>query len=147
MKRNIFLFGAICMLSALVSCEYFGSFRFIINNNTDEEMTVTYRPQLRTYEDVLPTYRHGDDYDYFRLADNDTTIIVKSHQQLDLELEVGMVDRDFPTESDTPESWGILPMWKLISCIVVGGDTIDCMNYAQEKWIRRGSEYTLDIGN
>ena len=50
-----------------------------------------------------------------------------------------------PTKSDTPESWNIVPLWKRITSIVVGSDTINASYYIKDKWERSGSDYTLNL--
>ena len=51
----------------------------------------------------------------------------------------------YPTESDTPESWNIVPLWMRITSIVVGSDTINASYYIKDKWERSGSDYTLNL--
>ena len=136
----------ICIvIMVLTSCDYFGCFRFIINNRTDKEIRITYVEQLRSYEDVLSTYEHGDDYESIRLSGSDSTICLPPYQSVTLIYNVGHVNKDFPTMSDTPESWDIAPLWKRITSIVVGPDTINASNYTKDKWERSGSDYTLNL--
>ncbi len=54
----------ICIaIMVLTSCDYFGYFRFIINNQMDKEIQISYVEQVRSYEDAFPTNEHGDDYE------------------------------------------------------------------------------------
>ena len=151
MKRVYFLVKTvmltyICILiMMLTSCDYFGSFRFTINNRTDKEVRISYNEQLRSYEDILPTYEHGDDYEYTRLATTDTSISIPPYQSKDFIYDVGTVNIHFPTSDDTPESWGIVPLWERITSIVLGSDTINSSNYSKDKWERSASDYTLNI--
>ena len=136
----------ICIaIMVLTSCDYFGYFRFIINNQTDKEIQISYVEQVRSYEDAFPTYEHGDDYEYIRLSKSDSTICIPPYQTIKFTYDVGLVDKDFPTESDTPESWNIVPLWMRITSIVVGSDTINASYYIKDKWERSGSDYTLNL--
>ena len=55
------------VLFTFSSCEYFGEFICTIYNNTNDTTYVSYTPQLRSLEDILPTYDHGKDYEQIRL--------------------------------------------------------------------------------
>ena len=136
----------ICIaIMLLTSCDYFGYFSYIINNQTDKEIQISYVEQLRGYEDAFPTYEHGDVYEYIRVSKSDYTIFIPPYQTIKFTYDVGLVDKDFPTESDTPESWNIVPLWMRITSIVVGSDTINASYYIKDKWERSGSDYTLNL--
>ena len=137
-------FAFICIvLTMLTSCDIWGAFHFTIINRTDKEVQVSYIDQLRSYEDILPTYDHGDDYDSIRFAKADSIICISPHQSVNLVYDVGLVGFRFPTESDTPESWGIVPLWQRITSIVISSDTIDASNYAGDKWQRSERDYSV----
>ena len=136
----------ICIaIMVLTSCDYFGYFSFIINNQTDKEIQISYVEQVRSYEDAFPTYEHGDDYEYIRFFFFFSTICIPPYQTIKFTYDVGLVDKYFPTESDTPESWNIVPLWMRITSIVVGSDTINASYYIKDKWERSGSDYTLNL--
>ncbi|MBO4597363.1 MAG: hypothetical protein IKX93_00760 [Bacteroidaceae bacterium] len=131
------------IVATLSSCDYFGEFDFVIENRTGKEVTVSYVEQLRNYEDIFPTYRHGDDYEYIRFADADSTVYIKSDNSCLWRVDVGLVDRDFPDNNDVPEAYNVVPLWERITAIVVGTDTIPSHMYAKYKWQRNSNKYTL----
>lgn len=131
------------VLFTFSSCEYWGRFIFTIYNNTNDTTYVSYTPQLRSLEDILPTYDHGKDYEQIRLSESDTTVIIPPFQHITFNYDVGLVSKYFPEENDTPENWGIVPLWISITSIVMGTDTLERSDYAKEKWERDGDNYTL----
>lgn len=58
MKKFSVLF-LIISLWLLSSCDYFGYFKFVIGNGTDQDVKVCLYKQIVRYEDVLPTYNIG----------------------------------------------------------------------------------------
>ena len=135
-------------LLLFVSCDYWGSFHFIIDNDTDEEVRICYNPQIGRWEDVLPTYEHGPDYE-LAYSETDTILSIESHYSLVWDIDAGPVGMNFPTEYDTPEAYNISPVWDRIRYVVVGTDTIPADNYSKDKWVRSakkgGCYYTLKI--
>ena len=145
LAKAAWLTSLFILIMMMTSCDFFGSFGFIINNRTDKEIRISYIEQLRSTEDIFPTYDHGDDYEYYRLSHDDSTVCIPPCQSFSLIYNVGLVDIYFPSKNDTPEKWGIVPLWKRITSIVIGSDTIDVSLYSKDKWERNGSDYTLNL--
>ena len=144
MKRNILLLAL--MLSLLMtSCDYFGSWGFKIENGTNLTVYVSYYEQQRSTEDVLPTYEHGDGYQWYRLAETPTLFFVEPGLSHELVYDAGQVSKDWPTDEDTPEKDYIIPLWERIQYVAVGTDTLDASVWAKDKWQRNRSDYTLII--
>ena len=135
------------MISLLmVSCEYFGEYEFEVANKSGETVVVSYYEQRQCTEDYLPTYEHGEDYDWIRVDDTPTKVVVKSDTTYRVIFQIGMVSKDWPTEDDTPERYHIVPMWDRIDYIAVGTDTLDAACYSKDKWSsENGSRFTLTI--
>ena len=136
--RHRFLFGLLASL-LFASCDYFGDFAFEIVNNTGSNVVVGYHEQYFSTEDILPTYRHGDDYQPGYLSPIITDTTLGAGDALRLRYDVGLVGRDFPTEQDTPERYGIIPLWDRIEYITVDGDTLAPEAYQKDKWGSRTS--------
>ena len=147
MKRIKEIIGVLSLVILISSCEYFGEFYFIIHNNTDNTLYISYTEQLWCPEDAFPTYEHGDDYEAIRLAKSDSTLIVESGETVKIDYGVGFVDKDFPDDNDIPECYGIVPLWDRIAYIIKASDTLDHSIFKKEKWIRNGSKYTLEISD
>ena len=147
MKKYSVLF-LIISLWLLSSCDYFGYFNFVIGNGTDQDVKVCLYKQIVRYEDVLPTYNHGEDYKPL-ISDKDTTIFIEPQMSVNYHYDAGLVGKDFPTESDIPEMYNISPLWERIKYIVVGNDTLAAEDYSKSKWKRSekgcSCTYTLDI--
>lgn len=122
------------------SCDFWGTFSFVIENNTDEEVRICYNPQIGRWEDVLPTYEHGPDYQ-LQFSETDTILSVESHHSLNWDIDAGIVGYHFPTEYDTPKAYDISPVWERIKYIVVGTDTLSADNYSEDKWVRSRKDY------
>ena len=144
MKKGMFFCGlAVALL--LTSCEYFGDFSFIVDNTTNDSVYISYIGQMWSIENAFPTFNRPEDYKEARLSDDVTTEVVVPHDSLMEWYDVGMVCPCFPTEADIPENYDVVPLWKRIVCIVVGTDTLDEAAFAEDKWIRKGSTYTLRL--
>ena len=133
MKRFILVL-ALSVSLLFSSCDYWGDFSFEIENHTSQQVVVSYYEQLQSTEDVLPTYVHGEDYEWVHLADTPTVINIKPDSLYSISYDVGLVGEDWPTEEDTPERYHIVPLWERIEYIVVGADTLDASSYSEEKW-------------
>lgn len=144
MKRCVLNLLLLFALFLLESCDYWGSFSFIIENKTDKAVSLSYREQYQSYEDVLPTYEHGEDYQ-LTISDKNVVITIEPDESRNFTYDVGMVDSSFPTEDDTPRAYGISPLWERIEYIVIGSDTILNSEYSEEKWIRKKNHYTLRL--
>ena len=145
MRRIIVTLCYISLLMLLISCDYFGSFDFVIINKTDKQVVLSYVEQIRNLEDILPTDENGVDFHRIRLPQSDSTIIIHAYGSFNLTYEIGMVNKDFPQDRDTPRNWGVVPLWERITCLVVGTDTLKENYYSESKWKKDGSKYTLDI--
>ena len=109
--------AATCM-----SCEYFGSFKFTISNNTEDTVFVSISPLYRTLEDILPT---GNKKKRPEVDLQDTTLVILPLHGMTSEMEVGLVSSSFPTKDDVPEKYGIIPMWHQIVSMVIGNDIVE----------------------
>lgn len=145
MKRFILVF-ALSMSLLFSSCDYWGDFSFKIENHTSQSVVVSYYEQLQSTEDILPTYEHGEDYEWIHLADTSTKINIKPDSSFWVSYDIGRVGANWPTEQDTPERYHIVPLWERIEYIVVGSDTLDASSYSKDKWDARNCcVFTLKI--
>lgn len=144
-KRFILVF-ALSLSLLFSSCEYWGEFSFKIENCTGQSVVVSYYEQLQSTEDILPTYEHGEDYEWIHLADTPTKINIKPDSSYRVSYDIGLVGKNWPTEDDTPERYHIVPLWERIEYIVVGTDTLNASSYSEDKWdARYNCLFTLKI--
>lgn len=147
MKRyTLLLIGVVSLL--LTSCDYFGDYTFDIENKSDDTVTVAYYEQLQSTEDILPTYEHGEDYEWIHLADTPTVVTLEPDSRFRRVYEVGRVSKKWPTEEDTPERYHIVPMWDRIAYITLGADTLKAEDYEKAEWTNpNGSRcwYKLEV--
>ncbi len=145
MKRFILVFALAASLW-FSSCDYWGDFSFEIENHTGHSVAVSYYEQLQSTEDILPTYEHGEDYEWVHLADTPTYINIKPDSTYCVWYDIGQVGKDWPTEEDTPERYHIVPLWDRIEYVMVGTDTLDASEYSKDKWdVRNQCVYVLKI--
>ena len=140
MKRGVLSLLLLFVLFFLESCDYFGYFEFVIENGTEDTIRISYKEQLVRYEDVLPTYDHGEDYQ-LSIADKDTVVIIEPHYSLAYKYDAGLVNANFPTKYDTPKAYNISPLWERISFIVIGNDTLLPSDYSEDKWVRKEKKF------
>lgn len=145
MKMNRVAFLALMVPFFLTACDYFGEFKFTIDNQTDSTVTISYFEQYQGMEDVLPTYDHGDDYEYIRISTTDSVCELEPYKSCSFSYGAGLVSRKFPTLRDTPEVYNISPLWDRINYVLVGSDTLPPTVYTKEKWNRSGSTYSLRL--
>lgn len=144
--KHIAFIGVFVMTLLMSSCDYWGDFIFVVKNKTNQDVVVSYYEQLRSTEDVLPTYEHGDDYPWVHLAETPTVVTIKPDSTFERIYDIGPVNAYWPEEEDTPERWHIVPLWSRIDYIVVGTDTLAASEYAKEKWdTKNGCVFTLVI--
>lgn len=133
MKRIVVAF-VVAMSFLMTSCDYFGDYTFEVVNKSGQTIVVSYYEQLQSMEDILPTYEHGNDYEWIHLADTPTVRYLSVDSSFSLSYDIGQVSSNWPTEEDTPEEWHIVPLWNRIDYIIVGTDTIDASEYTIDKW-------------
>ena len=145
MKRVAFC-GAFIVSMLMISCDYWGQYSFTIENETNQNVIVSYCEQLRSTEDVLPTHEHRD-YDHWGYWLGKPTVdTLEPHATFERVYDIGQVNKNWPGEEDTPESWRVIPLWNRINYIVVGTDTLDPAEYAKGKWrTENRSSFTLTI--
>jgi hypothetical protein len=130
----------------MTSCDYFGDYCFEIQNKTNQIVTISYYEQLQSTEDILPTYNHGEDYEYIHLDSNPTLITLQPDSTFERTYEIGRVNKYWPTEDDTPERYHIVSIWDRIDYIAVGSDTLNVENYSKDKWsCKNGWKFTLTL--
>ena len=144
---NRFPFLVTLVMSILMtSCDYFGEYCFQIENLSSQNVEISYFEQLRSTEDILPTYEHGEDYPWILLEETPTIVTLKPDSVFSQLYSIGSVNRNWPTEEDTPERYHIISFWDRIDYIVIGTDTLDASKYAKEEWkCDYGWKYTLTI--
>ncbi|MBO4267907.1 MAG: hypothetical protein J5869_00890 [Bacteroidaceae bacterium] len=135
MKKFFCFLSLISALLLTGSCDYWGTFSFVIDNETDKYVRVSVFRQIQRYEDILPTYSHGEDYSLL-ISETDTVIVIAPHSSIVSETDAGIVGASFPTKYDTPRMYDVAPTWDLINYIVVGTDTLDAKEYSENKWKR-----------
>ena len=133
------------IIATLSGCDYFGSWYFEIQNNTQDTAYIYYSEQLRNLEDILPTYEHGEDYEVVRLAQSDSIIIIEPKNCIKIEYGAGIVYKDFPEDDDMPEYYGIEPLWNRIKFIIIKSDTLDNSVFAKDNWVRTNCIYRLEL--
>ncbi len=131
-------------LCFFASCDFVGDFTFEVNNQTDDTVKVSYSKQLPAYPE---TYNYNNPYGrgYVRLSGADTTVLIPPRTNFSIRVDAGFVSRDFPTQDDTPERYDIMPLWKRMTCLVIGNDTISPVQYSEGLWNRRSTVYTLNL--
>ena len=148
MKKFFCFLSLISALLLTGSCDYWGTFSFVIDNETDKYVRVSLFRQIQRYEDILPTYSHGEDYSLL-ISETDTVIVIAPHSSIVSETDAGIVGASFPTKYDTPRMYDVAPTWDLINYIVVGTDTLDAKEYSENKWKRSELKfecrYTLEL--
>lgn len=146
MKKNVSLAFWLLSLCLFASCDYFGDFIFEVNNHTNDTIKVSYSKQLPAYSEV---YNYNNPYGngYFRLSDTDTTILIPPITNFSIRVHVGLVSSNFPTKDDTPERYDIMPLWKRMTCLVIGNDTINPAVYSEGQWNRKSYIYTLNLNH
>lgn len=143
MKHKLIIASLIVCSYTLLSCEYFGKFHFTIKNNTNKTITVKHLLDGRSYNDILPTSDTPVTVDYGEAGD--TVITIRPLAEYRFTIDIGMVDKNFPTQYDTPESWNVTPLWDAIIYMVMGNDTIPRERYSKDKWQRTGADYVLEV--
>ena len=141
LKIIVIFFSAII----LVSCDYFGYFNFDIVNDTNDSLKIVYVEQMQSFTTVLYTPDYDDDFRRIYLDNMLTDTVIPPKETLSLVYDAGMVDRNFPDKLETPEDYGILPLWERIGYVILRGDTLAPETYAKGRWTGKGSTYTLII--
>lgn len=108
----------------LVSCDYFGYFNFDIVNNTNDSLKIVYVEQMQSFTTVLYTPDYDDDFRRIYLDNMLTDTVIPPKETLHLVYDAGMVDRNFPGKLETPEDYGVLPLWERIGYMILRGDTL-----------------------
>ena len=129
----------------LVSCDYFGYFHFDIVNNTNDSLRIVYVEQMQSFTTVLYTPDYDDDFRRIYLDNMLTDTVIPPKETLHLVYDAGMVDSDFPGKLETPEDYGILPLWERIGYMILRGDTLAPETYVHDRWTGKGSTYTLIV--
>ena len=140
MKKCVLSLLLFFALFFLESCDYYGYFFFVIENGTEDTVRISYREQLVRYEDVLPTYNHGEDYK-LSISDQDTVIIIEPNYALSFQCDAGIVGANFPAGNDYPKEYNVSPLWERIDFIVIGKDTISPSEYSEDKWVRTDKKF------
>lgn len=140
MKKFVLSLLLLFALFFIESCDYFGYFFFVVDNGTEDTVRISYREQLVRYEDVLPTYNHGDDYQ-LSIANQDTVVIIEPHYSLSFRYDAGIVGANFPSGYDTPKAYNVSPLWERIDFIVIGKDTLLSSEFSENKWVREDKKF------
>lgn len=145
MKKIFKLSTILFAITVLVSCDFFGTFFFVIDNNTNDSLEVVYTEQMQTFSSVLYTPDDEDEFHNIYLSREVTDTIIPPKGKLELSYDAGLVDRGFPGQLENPMEYGILPLWERIGNMIQNGDTLPSGVFSESQWKGEGSTYTLRI--